>query len=136
MPLLRFDLYKAGWESKARVKKLLDISYDVMREAFGAPEGDRYQIVSYHEPEEFIMEDTGLGYKRTNQAIMLSVRTRPRTTGQKTAFYRELSVRLNRELGIDPQDLMINLVENKDEDWSFGLGKAQFLTGELTAYND
>ncbi|MGL5687640.1 MAG: tautomerase family protein, partial [Weissella cibaria] len=31
----------------------------------------------------------------------------------------------------DPQDVMINLVSNTDEDWSFGLGKAQFLTGDL-----
>ena len=37
MPLLRFDLYKAGWEDKSRVKQLLDLSYEVMRETFGAP---------------------------------------------------------------------------------------------------
>ncbi|WP_099088390.1 tautomerase family protein [Weissella cibaria] len=131
MPLLRFDLYKAGWEDKSRVKQLLDLSYEVMRETFGAPEGDRYQIVSYHEPEDFIMADTGLGFTRTEQFISLSVRTRPRTTEQKENFYRELVARIHSELGIDPQDVMINLVSNTDEDWSFGLGKAQFLTGDL-----
>jgi len=26
---------------------------------------------------------------------------------------------------------MVTLVENSDEDWSFGHGRAQFLTGEL-----
>ncbi|TVV19706.1 tautomerase family protein [Weissella cibaria] len=131
MPLLRFDLYKAGWEDKSRVKQLLDLSYEVMRETFGAPEGDRYQIVSYHEPEDFITADTGLGFTRTNQFISLSVRTRPRTTEQKENFYRELVARIHSDLGIDPQDVMINLVSNTDEDWSFGLGKAQFLTGDL-----
>lgn len=131
MPLLRFDLYKAGWEDKSRVKQLLDLSYEVMRETFGAPEGDRYQIVSYHEPEDFITADTGLGFTRTNQFISLSVRTRQRTTEQKENFYRELVARIHSDLGIDPQDVMINLVSNTDEDWSFGLGKAQFLTGDL-----
>ena len=26
---------------------------------------------------------------------------------------------------------LVSIVENTDEDWSFGLGRAQFLTGEL-----
>lgn len=81
--------------------------------------------------KNFIMADTGLGFTRTNQFISLSVRTRPRTTEQKENFYRELVARIHSDLGIDPQDVMINLVSNTDEDWSFGLGKAQFLTGDL-----
>jgi hypothetical protein len=27
--------------------------------------------------------------------------------------------------------VMVTIVENNDEDWSFGLGRAQFLTGGL-----
>jgi len=26
---------------------------------------------------------------------------------------------------------VVSIVENSDEDWSFGLGRGQFLTGEL-----
>lgn len=129
MPLLRFDLYK-GWD-KPELKKLLDVTYEVMLAAFGAPVGDRYQIVTQHEPEEFIMEDTGLGYERSAKFVLLSVRTRPRTTVQKTTFYRELARRYQAELGIEGHDVMINLVTNSDEDWSFGDGEAQFLTGRL-----
>lgn len=29
------------------------------------------------------------------------------------------------------EDVVVSLIVNSDEDWSFGLGKAQFLTGEL-----
>ncbi|MDR3191411.1 MAG: tautomerase family protein [Lactobacillaceae bacterium] len=129
MPLLRFDLYK-GWE-KPKIKQLLDITYEVMLDAFGAPVGDRYQIVTQHEPEEFIMEDTGLGFTRTEKFVLLSVRTRPRTQSQKQQFYATLAVRLKEELGIQGNDLMINLMTNSDEDWSFGNGEAQFLTGDL-----
>jgi hypothetical protein len=28
-------------------------------------------------------------------------------------------------------DVMISFVQNADEDWSFGKGRAQFLSGEL-----
>jgi hypothetical protein len=32
-----------------------------------------------------------------------------------------------RECGIPPSDVMVTIVENGDEDWSFALGRAQFL---------
>lgn len=32
-----------------------------------------------------------------------------------------------------PADLIVSITENSDEDWSFGHGRAQFLTGELEA---
>jgi hypothetical protein len=30
-------------------------------------------------------------------------------------------------------DVVVSIVTNSDEDWSFGNGRAQFLTGELEA---
>ena len=36
-----------------------------------------------------------------------------------------------RSCGIPPSDVMVTVVENTDEGWSFGRGRAQFLTGEL-----
>jgi len=131
MPLLRFDLYKSGWTDHNRVQQLLDIAYDVTKLAFNAPEGDRYQVVDYHEAADFIMADTGLGYDRTDQFVLLSIRTRPRTADQKQAFYQQFVAQVHEQLGIDPQDIMINMVTNTDEDWSFGMGQAQFLTGDL-----
>src|SRR5699024_6218703 len=32
---------------------------------------------------------------------------------------------------VRPEDLIVSVVHNDREDWSFGLGRAQFLTGEL-----
>ena len=54
-----------------------------------------------------------------------------RTTEQKQRFYQEFVRQLHTRLDVDPQDVMVNFVENQDEDWSFGLGRAQFLTGDL-----
>ena len=33
--------------------------------------------------------------------------------------------------GIEPNDIVVSVVTNADADWSFGHGRAQFLTGEL-----
>jgi 4-oxalocrotonate tautomerase len=57
-------------------------------------------------------------------------RRRPRELKQK--FYDLLASRLAERCGLDPADLIVSVTENADEDWSFGHGRAQFLTGELT----
>ncbi|MGX6969632.1 tautomerase family protein [Vagococcus bubulae] len=129
MPLMKIDMIKG--RTPEDIQAILDISYKVMLDAFDAPVGDRYQIVNQHEPYEMQILDTGLGFERTKDVIVFSLVTRPRTTEQKQLFYHNLVDTLNNELGIRKEDVMINLVVNDDEDWSFAFGKAQFLTGEL-----
>lgn len=131
MPLLRFDLNKNAWGDQARRQKLLDIAYAVTLSAFGAPSGDRYQLVHLHADDEMLIEDTGLGFQRTNAVVMLSITTRPRTIAEKQAFYQMFVAQVQEQLGLAPTDIMINMVENSDADWSFANGEAQFLTGKL-----
>lgn len=116
---------------KAEIKEILDISYRVMLETFGAPEGDRYQIVNQHEDYEMQILDTGLGVERTENVLVFTIVTRPRTQSEKTNFYQNLADTLHEHTDIRKEDIMISLVENTDEDWSFFNGKAQFLTGDL-----
>jgi phenylpyruvate tautomerase PptA (4-oxalocrotonate tautomerase family) len=129
MPLLRIDLYKG--RTDAEKKDLLDALHRAMLAAFKVPERDRYQIVHEHSPADMIMEDTGLDIPRTEKFVMVQVTTRPRTREQKEQFYRLTVDELQKSCGIAPTDVMINMVTCTDEDWSFGLGRAQFLTGEL-----
>ena len=44
----------------------------------------------------------------------------------KKAFYKALAERLHQELGVRLEDVFINLVEVKKENWSFGNGIAQY----------
>jgi phenylpyruvate tautomerase PptA (4-oxalocrotonate tautomerase family) len=129
MPLLRIDLYKGRTDAEKKV--LLDALHRAMLAAFKVPERDRYQIVHEHSPTDMIMEDTGLDIPRTENFVMVQVTTRPRTQEQKEQFYRLTVEELQKSCGIAPTDVMINMVTCTDEDWSFGLGRAQFLTGEL-----
>jgi phenylpyruvate tautomerase PptA (4-oxalocrotonate tautomerase family) len=129
MPLLRVDIYEG--RSKRQLKDLLDALHRAMLEAFKVPERDRYQIVHEHKPSRMIMEDTGLDIPRTKNFVFVQVTTRPRSREMKEAFYRLAVEELERSCGIAPSDVMINMVTTTDEDWSFGMGRAQFLTGEL-----
>jgi len=129
MPLLNFDLIEG--RSEKQIKAILDVTHDILVESFKVPERDRYQIVREHPPAKMIVEDTGLGIERTPNMLVLQVTSRPRSRTMKQAFYSALVKKLEAACGIAPSDVLVTFVTNADEDWSFGLGRAQFLTGEL-----
>ncbi|MFB5679086.1 tautomerase family protein [Paenibacillus terreus] len=129
MPLLRFDVIEG--RSPEQLKKMLDAAHHAMVEAFQVPVTDRYQIVHQHPAHEMIIEDTGLGYPRTKQVVVISIVSKERTSAQKERLYKLLAERLQQECGIEPTDVMVSIVENGQADWSFGVGRAQFLTGDL-----
>ncbi len=131
MPLLRFDILEG--RSDTELKTLLDAAHRAMLAAFKVPERDRYQIVHEHKPSRLIVEDTGLDIPRTEKMIFLQVTSRPRGRDAKENFYRLLVDELEKSCGIAPSDVVVSFIENTDEDWSFGYGRAQFLTGELGA---
>ncbi|KRE09451.1 tautomerase [Bacillus sp. Root239] len=129
MPLLRFDIIEGRDEKE--LKTLLDAAHRAMLEAFGVPERDRYQIVHQHPAREMIIEDTDLGFERSKDLVIISVTSKQRTEEQKQALYRLIVKELGESCGIQPNDIMISIVENGNADWSFGMGEAQFLTGKL-----
>ena len=129
MPLLRFDLIEG--RTDAELQTLLDAAHRAMLAAFKVPERDRYQIVNEHKPSRMVVEDTGLDIPRTKDVVVVTVITRPRGKKPKQKFYNLLVDELQKSCGIAPADVMVSLVENSDEDWSFGLGRAQFLEGDL-----
>ncbi|KOO42720.1 tautomerase family protein [Priestia koreensis] len=129
MPLIRFDLIEGRTDEQ--LKTLLDTAHDAMVEAFQVPQRDRYQIVTQHPANQMIIQDTGLGFERSKDVVVISVTSRPRTEEQKQNFYKLLVEKLGETCGIEPNDIMISIVSNTDADWSFGMGEAQFLTGKL-----
>jgi Tautomerase enzyme len=129
VPLLRFDLIEGRSESE--ITKILEVTHEVLLETLNVPKRDRYQVVHEHKRSRMILEDTGLGFFRSDNMILLQVTSRPRTREMKEAFYSLLVKRLYSSCEISPHDVIVNFVTNTDEDWSFGAGRAQFLTGEL-----
>ncbi|CQD16449.1 tautomerase family protein [Mycobacterium europaeum] len=129
MPLLYIDLIEGRTPSQVRV--LLDAVHESVVEAFGVPARDRYQVVRTHPAHEVVALDTGLGIARSSQQVIVHVVSRRRTRAMKEKFYELLAVNLADRCGLDGSDLVVSITENGDEDWSFGHGRAQFLTGEL-----
>ncbi|KXV40770.1 tautomerase [Gluconobacter japonicus] len=129
MPLLHFHMLEG--RTDAEIKTLLDAAHEAMLEAFKVPRGDRYQLVSEYKTSRMVVEDTGLGIPRTEKVVVVQMFSRPRGEEKTARFYKLLTEYLERECGIPSSDVMVSVVENEDAHWSFGLGRAQFLTGEL-----
>ncbi len=113
------------------LQNLLDTIQSCVVEAFGVPETDRYQIVHEHKPGRMVFLDTGLGFTRSDRMISIQFFTSPRTHVEKITIYKLLSDRLEKDCGLDPDDLLISVFTNREEDWSFAQGEAQYVTGAL-----
>jgi len=131
MPLVRIDVQEGRTPDELR--KLADTIQDVMLDVFAAPPRDRYQIITEHPKGHIIAEDTGLGFQRTDRVVIIQIFQQGRSTSQKQALYAELAKRLEAECGVPGEDLIISVMANRHVDWSFGLGRAQFLDGTLSS---
>jgi phenylpyruvate tautomerase PptA (4-oxalocrotonate tautomerase family) len=129
MPLLKIDVIEG--RSDQEIETLLDAIHDAMVNAFQVPECDRYQVLYEHKRNRLIIQDTGLGFTRSDKVVVITAISRPRPAEMKKRFYALIAEGLERNCGIAAEDVMVSIVINSDEDWSFGLGRAQFLTGEL-----
>jgi len=125
MPLVRIDLPR-GKSSEYR-RTLGDVVYEAMIQTINVPANDRFQIITEHPPEELIIDRTYLGIERSADCVLIQVTLNEgRSTELKKAFYRAIADGLNQRLGLRKQDVFINLVEVKKENWSFGNGEAQY----------
>jgi phenylpyruvate tautomerase PptA (4-oxalocrotonate tautomerase family) len=129
MPFVKLDVIEG--RSDAEIASLLEAAHRAVVNAFDVPERDRYQVVAEHKPGRLIALDTGLGIARTDKVVIVTVTSRPRAEDHKKRFYRMLCDELRERCGIQASDVIVSITENTDADWSFGHGRAQFLTGEL-----
>lgn len=129
MPLIRVDVVEGRDERS--LNELLDAIHRAVVKAFDVPERDRYQIVSQHPANELIIQDTGLGFERSKDVVVISVTSTERSTKQKKEFYQLVAEELEKSCGITSNNIMISIVTNGAADWSFGFGEAQFLLGQL-----
>jgi len=125
MPLVRIA-YRKGTHNDLG-NKIGEIVYRSMVETINVPENDNFQIITEHEANGLIYDPDYLGIHRSNGIIIIQVTLNEgRTTEMKKAFYKMVAESLHQELGLGQEDIFLNLVEVKKENWSFGNGVAQY----------
>jgi 4-oxalocrotonate tautomerase len=126
MPLVRVEL-PAGKpaEYQAAVGEAIQ---QAMHAALKVPLEERFHIFTEHAPADLVIDPTYLGIDRSADATVIQVTLNEgRDADMKSRFYRTLADGLRERVGLRPEDLVVNLVEVKRENWSFGNGNAQLV---------
>ncbi|MEE4011258.1 tautomerase family protein [Roseibium sp. FZY0029] len=126
MPLTNVSLLK-GSKTAAQKASILDEIYQSMRETFGVPQDDKFMMITEHAREDFLFGRHFMNIDRSDDLIIIQLTVSDtRSVEQKKALFARIARGLAREVGIRSEDIFINLVETKLENWSFGHGVAQF----------
>jgi phenylpyruvate tautomerase PptA (4-oxalocrotonate tautomerase family) len=85
-------------------------------------------VISEHAHADLLIDPTYFGIDRSEGAIIIQVmlnESRARVE-KKKLFFKALVDGLHERLGMRREDVAINLVEVKKENWSLGNGEAQY----------
>jgi len=125
MPLVRISLRKGKPADFG--KRIGAIVYQTMVDTINVPVHDNFQVITEHDANGLIYDAEYLDIHRTDDVVFIQITLNEgRTVEMKKAFYKTLAERLNEELALRMEDILINLVEVKKENWSFGNGIAQY----------
>jgi phenylpyruvate tautomerase PptA (4-oxalocrotonate tautomerase family) len=129
MPLVRIDVNQG--RSSEQLQRLSRGIHDAILAEYAIPERDYFHVLTEHPHGQIVAQDAGLGFERTPDVVMIQIFTQGgRSQEAKQSLFAAIADRLSG-LGIAGEDVFIGYVENAAGDWSFGFGRAQYVTGEL-----
>jgi 4-oxalocrotonate tautomerase len=124
MPLVRIDLRK-GKDATYR-QEIGRVVYDALV-SVGVPKNDRFQVIGEHEADSFLFDPDYLGIHRSDDLVIIQIAwNEGRSVDQKQALYKAIADGLDAAVGFRREDVFIDLIEVKKENWSFGNGEAQY----------
>jgi phenylpyruvate tautomerase PptA (4-oxalocrotonate tautomerase family) len=125
MPLVRIDL--AAGKTAAYRGTIGDVVYDAMLATINVPKDDRFQVITEHAATDLIFDPGYFGIERSADCVFIQITlSEGRTTDAKKAFFKAIVDGLHARIGLRREDVLINLIEVKKENWSFGNGIAQY----------
>jgi phenylpyruvate tautomerase PptA (4-oxalocrotonate tautomerase family) len=124
MPLVRIDLMKKPDASFGQ--RVGQVVYESMKSSIGVPDHDNFQVITEHDAQHLIFDTSYLGIERTQGIVVIQIALNEgRTLEQKKLLYKTIAEGLER-LDVRAEDVLVNLIEVKKENWSFGRGIAQY----------
>ncbi|HEU4666084.1 MAG TPA: tautomerase family protein [Arthrobacter sp.] len=129
MPLVRIDVNDG--RGREELRQLSRGIHDAILAEYAIPERDYFHILTEHPEGQIFAQDAGLGFERSRGVVMIQIFTQGgRSQEAKQRLFAAVAEKLG-EVGIAGEDVFIGYVENTAGDWSFGFGRAQYVTGEL-----
>ncbi|HET9349680.1 MAG TPA: tautomerase family protein [Arthrobacter sp.] len=129
MPLVRIDVNQG--RTPEQLQALSRGIHDAIVAEYGIPERDYFHVLTEHSAGQILAQDAGLGFERTPDVVMIQIFTQAgRSQEAKQSLFAAIAEKLSA-VGVAGEDVFIGYVENTAGDWSFGFGRAQYVTGEL-----
>ncbi|MBV8032654.1 MAG: tautomerase family protein [Betaproteobacteria bacterium] len=128
MPLVRVSLAK-GRPAELR-RRIGDAIHQALVDTIQVPAADRFQLLTEHEPQDFVYDPEYLGISRSQDLVIVQITiSAGRSLEKKRALFRRIADNL-AALGLRREDVWVNLVEVAKENWSFGNGVASYAPPE------
>ena len=126
MPLVRISVPQG--KSVEYRRAIGDVIYDTTIAVLDVPKNNRFHIISEHAATDLIIDPTYLGIDRSENAIIIQITLNEgrATLERKKIYYKAIADGLHARLGMRQEDVIINLIEVKKENWSLGNGEAQY----------
>jgi phenylpyruvate tautomerase PptA (4-oxalocrotonate tautomerase family) len=126
MPLARIAV-PAG-KSPAFRKAVSDSVHRALIETFNVPKDDLFHVITEHQPGTGLVHTPSyLGIEYSDDLVFIQITVSDtRSVEQKKQLFRRIADHMSEAAGLRREDIFINLVEVKKENWSFGLGEAQY----------
>lgn len=126
MPIVRIALRRG--KPPAYRAALCDGIHRALRDTFEVPDDDRFAVVTEHDAADFHFDRGYLGVARSDDLVMVHLTvSATRGVTQKKALFAAIARNLTEAPGIRSEDVLVTVVENKREDWSFGRGLASYV---------
>ena len=115
--------------SDAQIQALSQAVHDALVGAFKIPPKDRFQVITRHAPNELVCAPEYLGIEHTDRVAMIQITAKEgRTVEMKKDLFDRIARSIDATGAVRAADVIINLLENKDANWSFGNGIAQYVS--------
>ena len=125
MPLVRINLPENTLP--ADMASVSTAVHNALVATFNVPEADRFQAIQRHSPQELICTPEFLGIRHTPHVVFVQISCSPgRSLDMKKALYNKIATDIALASSFKAEDVIINLLETNRENWSFGLGIAQY----------
>lgn len=127
MPLVRVDIQQNPDPTFA--KRIGKHIYAALRSCIDVPEHDNFQILTEHDSQHLVYDPQYLGIQRSDGVVFIQITiSEGRSIEKKQLLFKTIAESLHTQLAVRLEDVFINLVEVKKENWSFGNGIAQYVT--------
>jgi 4-oxalocrotonate tautomerase len=126
MPLVRITMPKG--KTPEHRKAISQGVHAALVETFNVPNHDLFQVITEAAPEtEIVHAPSYLGISYTNDLVLIQITVSDtRNVEQKKQLFGRIADHLAEHPGLRREDIFINLLEVKKENWSFGNGLAQY----------